>query len=396
MYLYMGKALQLKYRFDDAINAYKEFIKKAGTGAAKKFDTERLIETCNNANELMKTRVNTVVKSSREVSIGAIYNAYDAQNSAGKLLAASYRFLTSTDAKKMTTPMMFLTADGQTIYYASYGKSDADGKDIYIIHKLPSGDWGAPQNLGKTVNTKYDEGLYPLRLDADDKATFLPALPGHNSMGGYDLFKTTYNPAANQWSEPENLGAGINSPDDDIFYMPVADGEAQFASAKETAKGMLTVYRVEVASSGKVRAAIRGKYQSVDQARADGKISVLRKSDKVVSPLPQTRGRASMSFLFPPVMTMKLWWRAEGIWRMWEDFSLPKMDKPVTIVQQMKNDEPQQEMRILEFATNICRETMLAWLQRSFRRALLLLRMNIRLGSDTSKHPLQPFTLTDG
>ena len=45
-----------------------EFMKRAGSGANKKLDPEYWIETCKNAKELLKTRVNVVVKSSKEIS----------------------------------------------------------------------------------------------------------------------------------------------------------------------------------------------------------------------------------------------------------------------------------------------------------------------------------------
>ncbi len=333
VYFYIGKAQQLKYRFDDAISAYKEFIKRAGAGTAKKFDTEHQIETCNNAKELLKTRTNVIVKSSRQVSQNAIYGAYDLSLPAGKLLATSDRFMTPADKKKVLTPVMFLTADGQTVYYASFGKSDDNGKDIYVAHKLTEGLWGEPQNLGKVVNSKEDED-YPY-MDADGKTLYFSS-KGHNSMGGYDLFKTTYNAASNEWSTPENMGAGINSPDDDIFYMPVSDGEAQFASTKETAKGTIMVYRVEVAASQKAMATVHGKYKSVDQARADGKISVLRKSDRGMVATSRTDQRTGeYELLIPTGDDYEIVVEGGGYMAHVEDFSLPKTDGAMAMKQEI-------------------------------------------------------------
>ena len=38
-------------------------------------------------------------------------------------------------------------------------------------------------------------------------------------MGGFDVFKATFNPKTNEWSEPVNLGYPINTPDDDIYFV---------------------------------------------------------------------------------------------------------------------------------------------------------------------------------
>src|SRR5204862_181482 len=139
---------------------------------------------------------NIVVKKSREVSRNAIYGAYDFPVAAGKLLATSDNFMTSIDRKKVLTPVMFLTADGQTIYYSSYGKNEENGKDIYVVHKLPGGGWDEPRALGPNINSKQDDD-YPY-LDADAKTLYFSS-KGHNSMGGFDLFRSVYNAVDNEW-----------------------------------------------------------------------------------------------------------------------------------------------------------------------------------------------------
>jgi len=46
---------------------------------------------------------------------------------------------------------------------------------------------------------------------------------GHKTWW-FDVFKSTKNEDG-KWSEPENLRAPINTPDDDIFYVQSADGK---------------------------------------------------------------------------------------------------------------------------------------------------------------------------
>jgi outer membrane protein OmpA-like peptidoglycan-associated protein len=43
---------------------------------------------------------------------------------------------------------------------------------------------------------------------------------GHDSMGGYDIFRSTYDATSGTWSKPLNLGYPFNSPADDIYFIP--------------------------------------------------------------------------------------------------------------------------------------------------------------------------------
>ena len=59
-------------------------------------------------------------------------------------------------------------------------------------------------------------------LSPDGKTIYFSS-QGHKGMGGYDIFKSVYENG--KWSEPENLGFPINTPDDDIFFSISASGK---------------------------------------------------------------------------------------------------------------------------------------------------------------------------
>jgi hypothetical protein len=48
-------------------------------------------------------------------------------------------------------------------------------------------------------------------------------------LGGYDLFKAELK-GNNTWSTPENLGYPLNTPDDNIFFTPLSDGQSGYIS----------------------------------------------------------------------------------------------------------------------------------------------------------------------
>jgi len=85
-----------------------------------------------------------------------------------------------------------------------------------MMKKLPNNTWSVPTKLDNNINSEGDED-YPY-LSQDGK-TFFFASTKHGSMGGYDIFKSTWNDRKNDWNTPVNIGAPINSPFDDFFYV---------------------------------------------------------------------------------------------------------------------------------------------------------------------------------
>lgn len=130
--------------------------------------------------------------------------------------------------------------DGSTIYFVSNREGGKGGKDIYKATKDAKGLWGNAENLGVVVNTKEDEDA--VFLHPDGKTLYFSS-KGHNSMGGYDVFKTTYEKG--KWSSPQNLGFPVNTSDDDVCFVLTASGDyGYYTSIKPEGKGKRDVYKV--------------------------------------------------------------------------------------------------------------------------------------------------------
>ncbi len=111
--------------------------------------------------------------------------------------------------------------DSTTAYFVSTRKGGYGGKDIWYIKRkgLSNSGWAKPINIGKPINTPYNEES--VFLLEDDKTLYF-ASDGLEGMGGYDIYKTVKLPDG-RWSKPENLGYPINTPGDDLFFFMNSD-----------------------------------------------------------------------------------------------------------------------------------------------------------------------------
>ena len=131
--------------------------------------------------------------------------------------------------------------DGRILYFVS-NKPDGSygGKDIYYCYIDDKGNLGEPINIGPEINTEYDEdGVF---AHPDGKTLYF-ASQAHNSMGGYDFFKSEF--VDGKWTTPINLGYPINSADDDVFFVVSANNRhAYFSSFKTDGFGEKDIYRL--------------------------------------------------------------------------------------------------------------------------------------------------------
>ncbi len=122
----------------------------------------------------------------------------------------------------------YITPDGLTIYFSTAKYSEEGTLDIYYSTRQPGGDWGPAKSIGNAINTVYDDDS-PY-LSKDGKTLYFSSR-GHNTMGGYDIFKSEWDSVGNKWGRPENMGYPINTPDDDSYYRLSPDGSYAYLSS---------------------------------------------------------------------------------------------------------------------------------------------------------------------
>ncbi len=314
-----GRALQLNYKFEEAIVEFEAYLNTLGTKDSRREDVDLHIKQCKNAQEMIlkpndyfienlgstinskysdhspviNNEDNTLLFTSRketstgnvETFTGEFYeDIYISQKKDGQWGALSqigdqlnstghdacsqligneklvmYRSLRNGDiyiAKKVGDNWQkpeeiegvntaayessaFISPDGKRIYFATNYYSDGGDLDLYYAELQDDGSYGDAKEV-EYVNTPQEEdGIY---ITNDGKYLYFSSR-GHNGMGGFDIFKSTWD--GKSWSTPVNLGYPVNTPDDDIYFYMSNDGKKGYLSSyREGSLGEKDVYLV--------------------------------------------------------------------------------------------------------------------------------------------------------
>ena len=185
---------------------------------------------------------------------GTLLFLYKTDNFDGNIYSSEYTNGAWTPIKKLNNNIntkfyeshAAISADGKKLYFTSNREGGNGGLDIYLSEKDASGDWGQAVNLGKNINTIYNEDTPFITLN--DSLLYFSS-EGHSGMGGYDIYRSSGNHSV--WKSPLNMGFPINSTDDDRFFQPFNNDENGFYSIttdykkKEIFYITLTNYRLD-------------------------------------------------------------------------------------------------------------------------------------------------------
>jgi len=100
------------------------------------------------------------------------------------------------------------------LYFVSDRPDGRGGLDIWFTaYNDRKNEYETPKNCGKNINTLGNE-ITPY-YNIDTKTLYFSS-DLHPGLGGYDVFKSSGE--GKQWTAAENLGIGINSSFDDLYY----------------------------------------------------------------------------------------------------------------------------------------------------------------------------------
>jgi outer membrane protein OmpA-like peptidoglycan-associated protein len=158
-------------------------------------------------------------------------------------------------------PNGFVINNESLVYFSSGRESKNGNLDLFVSRRDTNNTWSTPERLLGLINTDADEDAPFL---ADDGRTLYFCSRGHDSMGGYDVFKTTFDLATKTWSKPLNMGYPINTPADDIYF--IADSlnkEYHVTSNREGTVGQEDIFAVKLYGTVLVKGSITDKRSGI-------------------------------------------------------------------------------------------------------------------------------------
>jgi len=122
-----------------------------------------------------------------------------------------------------------LSADGNELYFVSDRKGGNGGYDIWYSKKTDAGSWGKATNVGKPVNTLFDEIAPFIHVNNQNLYYASNGLPG---FGSYDIYMAERKNG--EWKSPVNMGAPLNDFEDQYSFSVTSDGQTAYYSKEES------------------------------------------------------------------------------------------------------------------------------------------------------------------
>jgi OOP family OmpA-OmpF porin len=124
-------------------------------------------------------------------------------------------------------------------------REDSKGdQDLYVSFPKGENKWSAPVSLGAVVNsTQADFAPF---LSADGKTLFFSSY-GHGGFGGCDIFETTrLDETWKKWSKPKNLGKGINSKREESYFSISGDYKYIYYESYDLEHEVRDIFRADL------------------------------------------------------------------------------------------------------------------------------------------------------
>ena len=146
----------------------------------------------------------------------------------------------------------FTLAQNGMILIMTVQRKDTYGrKDLYVSFLQPDntpngGSWSEPRNMGAVVNSAEDETS---PFIASDGISLYYSTAGFSGYGNNDMFVTKrLDDTWLNWSEPQNLGAKLNTPDWDAYFSIPASGEYAYFVSASNSLGEGDIFRVRLSA----------------------------------------------------------------------------------------------------------------------------------------------------
>ncbi len=246
VHYYLAWSYYKIYEFDNAEISINNFIHLARKKEIKQLSPQNLKTAIKIARKETQMAPKIYVEHSEQIILPQIGQIYDPLID-GIFIPKDDAFVSSADKKQDYSGFMYIpakTQNGSRFYYPGINKKAKLGTDIFSSTRLTGLNFTLPTNL-KGINTDYNED-FPYFDSSSNTLYFSSDRPG--GLGGFDIYKSVFNPETNTFEEPKRLEFPINSPGDDFLFVPDSGGgHAIFISNRVNKLGEYMAYQINLA-----------------------------------------------------------------------------------------------------------------------------------------------------
>ena len=224
------------YQFGKAEEHYSKALEQTTDSTARMLIMDRIIQ-CRNGRSMMQYIIRPEAAATGTFSIEDFTLYLDMPD--GSWIPIPNPFVRIPERQRHPyCNSMYFTGDGSRVIFSAPDESGA--WSLYVSDRKDSVTWSVPSLLSANILSGRNE-IFPI-LSSDGKTLYFASdgLPG---MGGYDLFYSTWDDMAGDWSIPENMGFPYSSTGDDILFFNTADGQYSVTvSNRETPADSVRIY----------------------------------------------------------------------------------------------------------------------------------------------------------
>lgn len=228
------QALLEQYEWQKAVSAVQALLHGA-KDATSKDSLQTLQRNAQRAEEMMASTQRIVVIDSVVVSKKSLLSALKLSDEAGRLLPTAQVFPQRSQFS-LWSQATFVNPLNTTAIFAA----PSQGKQRLQSVFRAGSSWTSPMALAG-IDSLFVNPDFPFLLS--DGTTLYFSAKGQETIGGYDLFVTRYNPETRQYVKPTNLGMPFNSPNNEYFYVvDPTTGIGVFATDRRQPDGKVCLY----------------------------------------------------------------------------------------------------------------------------------------------------------
>jgi len=141
-----------------------------------------------------------------------------------------------------------ISPDEKTLIFTARSTSDRNSDENIVTSQLDmNGRWSDPKSISPKINTDFNEGT--CSISADGRLLIFTSCVGRDSQGGCDLYITEK--IGDKWTDPQNLGAKINTRHWESQPSLSADGrQLYWATDRPGGKGKTDIWFAEKDAKG--------------------------------------------------------------------------------------------------------------------------------------------------